>query len=327
MKRRLIRLSILAAGLLIGAALAEVILRLAGVEYPLYPRVENPMKPFMEEPAFVEDSRLFWVKEGYQQTLALAHKRRPPLVLLGDSCTEDGRYVNALAQEVSRRRQGISPGYVNLAVGAYSTFQGLRQLERDVVPLKPRVATLYFGWNDHWINNNVTDEQAAELLERPLLGARSLRLVQLLYRVLGTARSLEEAEAKPRLRVPLESFRHNLEAMVELAQKNGITPVLLTAPTTHEPDQRQPPPGRQAPPDLKGTVHLRYVEAVRAVAREREVPLCDLHREIAALPQAERPNYFTGDGIHLSHKGGRLVARLLADCLDRASLLAQLTNR
>ena len=74
MKRRLILLAILAAGSLIGLALAEGVLRLAGVEYPLYPRVENPMAPFMEEPAFVEDAQLFWVKEGYEQTLDQARR-------------------------------------------------------------------------------------------------------------------------------------------------------------------------------------------------------------------------------------------------------------
>ena len=64
----------------------------------------------------------------------------------------------------------------------------------------------------------------------------------------------------------------------------------------------------------------------RAVAQEQGVALCDLHRAVSLRPAVERPNYFTGDGIHLSDAGGRLVGDLLAGCLERAWLLDRITG-
>ena len=325
MKRRLIRVGIIVGSLLIGLALAEGILRLAGVAYPLFPRVENPLKPFLEEPAFVEDSQLFWVKEGYKQTLRQAFDQRPALALMGDSCTEDGRYASALLREVSSRGRTLS-GFINMGVGAYSSFQGKRQLERDVLPLQPRVITLYFGWNDHWSNNDITDAQMATMLDNPMSGLRDLRLVQLLHRALSMGSRQEATGHGPLLRVPLADFRQNLIHMVSVTRDRQITPMLLTAPTSHEPDPRRPPPGQTAPPDLKGAVHLQYVEAVRTVAREEKVPLCDLHQAMATLPRAERARQFTGDGIHLSEEGGRMVGKLLVDCLEKAGLLEKISG-
>jgi len=320
MKRHLTRLGIITASLVAGLLLAEGILRLAGVDYPLYPKVDKPLEPFFKEPAFVEDEQLFWVKEGYAQALKQARMERPALALMGDSCTEDGKYAGALLKELASRGRTMS-GYVNLGVGAYTSFQGMRQLQRDTLPLQPRVVTLYFGWNDHWINNDITDAQVADMLENPFFGLRDLRLVQLLHRALTLGSREEIIGFGQRMRVPLLEFKQNLRYMVHLARERRVDPVLLTAPTSHEPDTRKPPPGQEAPPDLKGAVHLRYVQAVRDLAREDAVFLCDLHRAVADLPAAERARYFTGDGIHLSDAGGRLVARLLADCLEEAVLL------
>jgi hypothetical protein len=46
-------------------------------------------------------------------------------------------------------------------VGGYTTYQGLRQLERDVATLHPVIATFYYGWNDHWIGFGIEDRDVA----------------------------------------------------------------------------------------------------------------------------------------------------------------------
>ncbi len=302
--------------------LAEVILRLAGVSYPLHPRVEHALDPFFKEPSFERDEQLLWVKEGYADLLKRARTERPALVFMGDSCTEDGSYVRPLARLVAERRPGKELSQVNLGVGAWSSFQGLGQLRRDVADLGAKVVTFYFGWNDHWSNNDITDQEVAEMVAQPLLSLGSLRLAQLMRRAWTGAVGSTRREIAPQMRVPLERFRGNLAEMVRLAHGRGISPMLITAPTSHEPDRRPaPPPGHPNPPDLKGKVHLQYVEAVRAVAAQEKAALCDLHKRFLALPAGERKNGFTDDGIHLSEAGGRRAAGYLLACLERDGLL------
>ena len=43
------------------------------------------------------------------------------------------------------------------------------QFTRDVVPLRPRVATIFFGWNDHWDALGTEDKRVAELSIAPAL--------------------------------------------------------------------------------------------------------------------------------------------------------------
>ena len=126
------------------------------------------------------------------------------------------------------------------------------------------------------------------------------------------------------------AFRDHLRQYVDEAQAAGIRPVLITSLT------------RRAW-NSDGTIRptlAEYAEATAAVAREKEVPLIDLHR--LSIEQCENfgptafrafePMKTTGaDHTHLNNEGSKLAGRLvaqqlvrvvpeLADCFETRSL-------
>ncbi|MFY9826747.1 MAG: GDSL-type esterase/lipase family protein [Thermoanaerobaculia bacterium] len=321
--RRAGRLALLAVASLLAGLLSELALRIAGFSFHLRPeKVELGWPPSLAALGneYRTDPDLLWVRVEYPDTLAQARRERPVLAFLGDSCTEYGGYTNLLLAELAARHPAARWTGVNLGTAGWTTYQGLRQLRRDVLPLRPRVATIYFGWNDHWIGFGLPDEDVARLLHRTGSAWQDVRLVQLAEKAhVATHRS-----AKNR-RVPLADFRRNLDAMVRLARSHGIEPVLITAPSSHV--------AGQEPKELQGRflsrlqdlvpLHQTYVAAVRDVARADGVALCDLARDFDTLPAGAHHACFLRDGIHLTRRGAKRAAAFLADCFDSSGVAAR----
>jgi lysophospholipase L1-like esterase len=328
--RRATLAALLALASLAAALVAtELALRLAGFSFQLRPeRVEFgwPKSLATLGAEYRTDRDLLWVRADYAATLERAHHERPQIAFLGDSCTEFGGYDAPLLARLTADRPAVHWTAANLATAGWSTYQGLRQMRRDVVPLAPRLATIYYGWNDHWIGFGLEDAQVARLLAWTGSGWQRLRLVQLLEKAIVARRSDPRVDQR---RVPLPDFRRNLTAMVDEARAHGIEPVLVTAPSSH----RQ---GRE-PEYLRGVwlrrladlvpLHRRYVEQVRAVAAERHAALCDLAADFAALPERERHASFLKDGIHFTRRGAQRAADYLADCLERGGAIDRLAAR
>ncbi len=315
------RLLLAAASLAVALGLSEIALRVAGFSYHLRPEEIQfgwPRTLAALGGDYRGDPDLLWVHSDYGQRLARARAERPVFAFLGDSCTDYGRYPDLLLAELARSRPGVRWTGVNLGVAGWTTFQGLRQLRRDILPLRPRVATIYYGWNDHWIGFGLPDEDVARLLHETGSRWQEVRLVQL-----GEKAWVASHRSDDNRRVPLPEFRRNLHEMIGLARSHGIEPVLITAPTSHE-------RGRE-PQYLKGVwihrledvvpVHQEYVDAVRGVARQDRAVLCDLAADVAALNRPHRYAIFLKDGIHLNHRGAERAATLLAGCLERAGVL------
>lgn len=316
-------------GLVLGGGLAavEVGLRLWGFEYYLYPRTIEFGFPNPKEMSskFVPDDRLLWVGRDYDETLARARAERPPLALMGCSCTAWGEYDEGLARRVAERRDGAELAWVNLAFPGWSSFQGRQQMELHTTELAPKVVTIFYGWNDHWIGFGVDDATAAELNRSPLYPLQRLRLVQLVTKawVSREAQGAHGADKRKPQRVSPEQFRENLLAMVELARGCGATPVLLTAPTSHQEGAEPAYLARRWLAKLEDLVplHQRYASIVREVAAETGAPLCDLEAAAAALPPEEREALFKVDGIHFTPAGDEFVAEELYRCLEEHGLL------
>jgi lysophospholipase L1-like esterase len=317
-----LKLLLLAAGsLVIGLLASELALRIAGFSYHLRPEQIQfgwPRSLAALGDEYRTDPDLLWVHTNYPQTLAKARADRPVFAFLGDSCTDYSKYPDLLLAQLAQRRPAGRWTGVNLGTAGWTTFQGLRQLERDVLPLRPRVVTVYYGWNDHWIGFGLPDPEVARLLRRTGSRWQEVRLVQL-----GQKAWVATHRSDDNRRVPLPEFRRNLRAIVRLARSHGVEPVLITAPTAHE-------KGRE-PQYLKGVwirrledlvpLHQQYVEAVRGVGREDRAVVCDLAGGFAALQPQRRDGLFLKDGIHLNHRGAQRAATLLADCLETAGVL------
>ncbi len=312
----------LAGSLVLCLAIVEIVLRRAGFSYELRAGIVQGAGDL--HAAFdgcVIDRELIWVPRRYGERFERVLATKPDVLCLGDSCTELGSYEKRFGElaHAAFPDRGITTA--KLGVTGWSTHQGLRQLERDVIRIKPRVITIYYGWNDHWNSIGLTDQELAKFNASPLFRLRRLRLGQLATRAyVGLRRS---GQAELGLRVPPEEFRRNLIAMVAEARAQGIIPVLLTAPTSHQPGSEPPHLAPRWITNLGDLVplHEQYIEIVRAVAGAHRVALCDLAARFDALSrEAVRNDLFQSDGIHLTPEGDRLIARCLFDCFEENGL-------
>ena len=327
-RRRLWRLLTVLGSVLVSLLLAEIALRLAGFSYEFRASIIQGANARDLRAAFdgcVIDRDLLWVPHYYDELLITARAAYPTILCLGDSCTECGRYSEYLAEYAGAAHPERDMRVARLGVTGWSTFQGLRQLRRDVPRVRPRVVTIYFGWNDHWNSIGLTDQELAELNASPLFRLRRLRLGQLAARAYVGLRRSRQAELP--LRVPPEEFRENLVAMVAECRTQGIVPVLLTALTSHAVGSE---PERLAPRWITNladlvSLHRLYVDIVRDVAREHDVVLCDLAARFDTLRrETGRSDLFQADGIHLTPEGDRLIARCLFDCFEENGLFDSL---
>lgn len=303
---------------------SEVALRAIRFEFRFVPKVQfGYPDPTTLVNRYVSDPDVFWVTPRYRTTLEAARRSPPAIVFMGDSCTEFGSYPRRTLDLLAKRAPDLSAG-IKLGVAGWSSYQGLAQLKRDIVPLRPRVVTIYFGWNDHWVALGPPDDQvrppdmAATGFGLWLWFLDHTRLAQLVYK--WRVGSLGPLTSRPN-RVDLPQYRSNLESMIHLARGAQIVPVLITAASNHvanhEPDaeilrQRY----LRNISDLV-PMHQAYVDATRDVARTTGAALCDAAAAFETLPQPRR-KYFWKDGIHLTDEGNQALADVLAPCIERA---------
>ena len=117
---------------------------------------------------------------------------------------------------------------------------------------------------------------------------------------------------------PKTTYRSHMARYVDEARAIGATPVLITSLVRRIYNENGTIRTTQTP----------YVEAVRALALEKQVPLVDLHAITAADAEhageeawadlSPRDDKGQVDRTHLNAKGSEVVARLLVDALRKA---------
>jgi len=305
--------ALVACSLLVALALGEVALRLARFKYRTFPTVQFGWpEPEKIAELYVPDRDLFWVPRGYSRVLAQAQREAPAIAFLGDSCTQFGSYPERTLVRLAEVSPSLAKG-VKLGVGGWTSVQGLAQLRRDVLPLRPRVATFYFGWNDHWVALGPADDVARPGALTWWLSQHS-RLFQLWLKA-RLAASLRLDPQRPN-RVDLTAYKAKLREMACLSQKSGIRPVFITAPSNHRLGQE---PAYLAGRHLRRLdelvpLHRAYVDATREVTRATGASLCDAASHFDHTGDL-RDRYFKKDGIHLTQEGDEEMAKLLANCI------------
>ncbi|MBX7145559.1 MAG: SGNH/GDSL hydrolase family protein [Oligoflexia bacterium] len=315
----------LALVMLIGFSAAlilfEIGLRLIGFQSRLFPeKIEFGWpNPQVLENLYQPDDQLLWVPKDYQAHIDELIANPPGILLMGDSCTQFGTYDEFLSQHLNQEFGEQAPRVDKVGVGGWSTFQGLQQMRRDVVRIKPKVATIYYGWNDHWIGFGVQDKVIATLRSPLYSLLEDLRTAQFVTKLYLLA-SQSDVSAFP-YRVSERDYADNLRGMIDVARSAGISPMLLTAPSGHVVGKEPEYLKRRHLKDLSQLVplHQRYVQLTREVAQQSGVALCDLAAEFEKLPSDEvRKKYFNSDGIHLTKKPGEgydILSGMLLTCL------------
>jgi len=294
---------------------AEGALRVAGFSFRTYPTVQfGYPEPTAIRDLFQPDRDLFWVTRGYGGTLDSARHTHPAIVFMGDSCTQFGTYPEMTLARLASVDPPLASG-INVAVVGWSSEQGLAQFRRDIIPLRPRVVTVYYGWNDHWVALGPTDADARATAASFWLSQHS--------RVWQLATKARLAASPPLAgrpdRVSLDRYVTNLETIVREGSAAGIAVVLITAPSGHEQGHEPEYLARRHIRRIDELVplHARYVEGTRRAGRDTGATVCDAAAAFDADPQ--RGSYFEVDGIHLKRPGNRAMADLLVRCVERAA--------
>lgn len=214
---------------------------------------------------------------------------------------------------------------INAGVGGHSSFQGLQRFKNTVLPYKPDMLFIYYGWNDHWLapqedkNAKVYSAFAARFVDL-MEQSRVYQLIHLILDKINHRTFESRVQLKPVFRVSVEDYRSNLEAMVHLAQLNNIRVFLMTAPydfSNFKPDRSIFP----FDSSVVTQVHSNYNQVVREVAQETHTGLIDL-KLIVEQAENKGQKVMSGDGVHLRTDGCRWIAENLA-----SSILQETENR
>jgi lysophospholipase L1-like esterase len=311
--RRLLLAWIVALGTFASClGLFELALRIVGFSFNSLPMVQFGWPdPVTLRNEFVPDRDLLWVPRDYQTRLEAARTDRPAVVFMGDSCTQYGRDADQTLELL--HGTSLSSGLA-LGVGGWSSQQGVWQLERDVLPLRPKVVTIYYGWNDHWAAIGAQDKEAHPTRLSFFL-SHHLRMAQFVNMAWA---GFDQVVNHGTRRVDLADYHSNLAHMVAQLRQARVVPVLMTAASSHvrghEPQYLTSRWLKNLPELVP--LHTSYVDETRKVAAETGAALCDV---VASLgPDPARATYFLEDGIHLTRQGDRRVAQLLANCIREA---------
>jgi hypothetical protein len=252
---------------------------------------------------------------------------------LGDSITYgvglplDDSYLGQM-QKTVEYRLGRRVEMVYAGCPGYSTYQGLRLLESDVLPLAPDVVTLMFGsWNDYTPAVGGDDEAKGRHQRRPpwldpvLAAVGDSRLFMAVSQAHDAVaggrrdarfglRSNDEylrgfAVGRPPEgeRVPPDRFRSNLEGMVRLLRARKIVPVLITPPLSAKSRREYP-------------VYQLYFDLVHQVARAEGVTLVPAAEHLWAWEERGEPVF--ADWVHPTRRGNTVIEGLLTPVVMEA---------
>ncbi len=160
-KQRFVLIFVVIFSLLFAVISGEISLRLIGFEFALYPtKIQFGWPdPVTLKDLYHFDSQLLWVPKNYSARVADWRGKRPTVVFMGDSNTEFGRYDEFLKSIIYEQNPNSAFTFVNVGVAGWSSYQGLQQLQRDVLPMRPRYVTIDYGWNDHWTSFGIEDKE------------------------------------------------------------------------------------------------------------------------------------------------------------------------
>ncbi len=240
---------------------------------------------------------------------------KPPggmrVICMGDSVTAQGhppysQLLNnllAAAPPTSNRWDAF-----NMAVYGYSSAQGLKVFKTQARQLQPDIVTIFFGWNDHWLEMQ-TDRNRMAIKVEPWQGAmynllKRKRCFMLLFNLFANGNQGLPVRDQPGFRVPPEEYTDILTEFVKEIRAAGARPLLITAPRREvEANQYK---FREAAAGIDfNAVHDAYADLTRQVAGRTGAELLDLHA-LGAAPEFDQ--YFSRDGIHFRQKGLQIIA-------------------
>jgi len=226
------------------------------------------------------------------------------IICMGDSVTGQG--LPGYSQYLHDKLQTNPPvpgswEAFNIGVHGYCVLQGLVLFERLDPVLDPDYVTIYFGWNDHWLDSSPMSQQMAVRMGSvsghiyDLL--KQSRLFSYLIVKLNPYKPTHQNNSARVYRVPPQQYRDGLTSLVKKIRASGAVPILITAPRRNLTKELMDKTYAVSIADAE-KVHDEYVEITREVSRQENAPLFDLAE---VLKGEENNSLFARDGIHFDH--------------------------
>lgn len=214
-------------------------------------------------------------------------------VLIGDSITHDGRYVEYVKLFLATRFPDRGITLINAGISGDSVGGALRRYEWDIAPARANEATIMLGMNDVGRDNYKEGEPSEETLSRR--------------------------------KASLDGYRKNLTDLIARLKADDIRITLVT-PSPYDDT------AKLGTPNLPGcNAGLASVsEIVREVGQQAGVPVIDLHTPMTALnlekQQAEPAFTLIGnDRVHPGPEGHMVMATLLLKGLDAPQVVSDVS--
>lgn len=201
---------------------------------------------------------------------------------------------NKLRQDNPDKKIEVIP----MAVPGYTTFQGLKWLERDIESLKPDLVTILFGWNDTELHKtsdkNALPNTWSKFFQRNLISKSQALIYANRWAQEKKIKEETQVQQQTGFRVSQEDFISNILSMVKLAEKNNSHAIVIG--TVLRDTQTNP----------QGAWVAQYRSALAQVMRENNIP----YLEIGELTETNYPVNLTlfGELIHPNHLGHQLMA-------------------
>jgi lysophospholipase L1-like esterase len=313
----------------------ETILRVAGVDTFVQNRFFVLNRALDYPDVFHKDRKLFWRLRPDREvtsrffegrtfrinSLGLrgdeidGQKSRKRIITVGNSCTFGWGLADRLIYPTQLEELlGEEYEVINAGIPGYTSHQGRKFLENELIDLRPDILLIMFAWNDHWAAASGIADRDQQFPPEIIIGMQNLVSRLHTYRLLKKM-WLSSIEAnpvslfdrhRPVYRVGLEDFLANLTAICRMACAHGITPILLTSPIPSL--ALYYPEGVRAP---MHHYHQRYNDITRLVAGNEQAGLVDLAEEFD-----NHDNLWDDaakDPIHFNAAGHKLAAEMIAE--------------
>jgi lysophospholipase L1-like esterase len=248
------------------------------------------------------------------------------IAALGDSVTfgfgvaEDDTYPARLAALLAADAAPRRVEWINAGVPGFSSWQGVRHLQQHVLPTRPDVVIVLFGWNDGWRGQAPDSAWNPGALQTVIQSSRLFAFGRrAAASLLGRLGWQHDDPAGIAPRVPVLDFERNIAEIVARIREAGASPVLLTAPAAfgpHVPPDSYFRQGWTVPREDLEPMHQRYVEAARRVAAATATPLVDCARLVPA-----DSSLFLADGYHPNKAGISIMADAIAASVRQLRLV------
>ncbi len=274
---------------------------------------------------FIPDKRLMW---KYSPDLPGVNSYgfygpeivipKPPnvrrILFFGDSCAEQN-YARILEKSLNNNTNSdIRFECLIFAIAGYSSYQGKILVEDYAKVCEADLAIVCYGWNDHWLALNGTDDEhcSGETSYLANILIHHSKILQLTRKLIADPIEINRQKVSNIVRVPINKYKDNIYRMTEELHHNGTKSILLTAPTSfyHNgvPDYIISS-GLAIDRNAAVSKHREYNEIVRDIVSDQNCYLLDAE---AIISQLEKPDsLFLKDGIHYSPAGLNYMASLI----------------